>query len=378
MTDTVICKGTAEDLPAIVDFGNYVFSHAGDRTDFPTLIPKLYAPGSASGPFHYLYKGSAGIRAMVCAMPLAFEVAGERLTAAGIGTVSVHPYERGKGYMKALMTRALADMQEAGTAFACLGGQRQRYEYYGFTPTGVKQEFRITRTNLRHRYGQVGDGVELVALDGPGDPFVREAFALYGAQPVTGARSLETFCTVGRTWRMQPLAVVVDGAFAGYVCARGETVAELCLRRPADLPGVCAALMEREGVEALQVTLPPWDREAAAWFAAVAEYGQLTTASQFRILDYPAVTRAFLRCKAAYAPLADGRLVLEITDACRLMIAVSGGEVQVHSCTQAPDLTLSPFEAARLLFSPFGGLLEAPVPAGWFPLPLYVPSVDAC
>ncbi len=375
---TVFCRGTAADLPAIIDFGNYVFSHAGDATDFPSLIPKLYGPGSDSGPYHYLLKEEGLIRAMACVQPLNLRVAGEPLQAACIGTVSVHPYARGRGYMKALMTRVTADLKAQGTAFACLGGQRQRYEYYGFTPTGVQTAFHLTAANLRHRYGSAGDWVTFWPLESPEDPLVREAFSLYEAQPVAGARTPETFCAVCRTWNMQPLAVQIDGAFAGYVCARGETVQELRLRRAADLPAVCAALMRREGVEALRVTLPLWEREAIAWFADVAEYGQTAPNSQFLLLDFPTVTRAFMRCRAALPPLADGRLVLDIAGTCRIKLTVQAGIPAVEETAEPPDVSLPPFEAARLLFSPLGGMPGLPVPPGWFPLPLYVPGLDAC
>ena len=53
----------------------------------------------------------------------------------------------------------------------------------------------------------------------------------------------------------------------------------------------------------------------------------------------------------------------------------------METTEETPDLTLSPFEASRFLFSPMGGFVQTPagkVPAGWFPLPLFVSAVDAC
>ena len=67
-------------------------------------------------------------------------------------------------------------------------------------------------------------------------------------------------------------------------------------------------------------------------------------------------------------------------------VTTSGTETTTASAApvvteETPDLTLSPFEASRFLFSPMGGFVQTPagkVPAGWFPLPLFVSAVDAC
>lgn len=138
MSEIRIEKGCAGELPDILDFANYVFSQSSQPHDFRRLLPKLYGENSGSEGYHYLVREDGRIRAMVCAMPLSLLVAGKPLRAAGIGTVSVHPYARGKGYMKALMNRAMEDLKTQGYAMAFLGGMRQRYEYFGFTPTGTR------------------------------------------------------------------------------------------------------------------------------------------------------------------------------------------------------------------------------------------------
>ena len=35
-------KAAEADFDEVVDFANYVFSHDGGKTDFPSLLPKLY------------------------------------------------------------------------------------------------------------------------------------------------------------------------------------------------------------------------------------------------------------------------------------------------------------------------------------------------
>jgi len=71
-----------------------------------------------------------------------------------IGIVSVHPYARSKGYMKLLMNEALEDMRVNGADLSSLGGQRQRYEYFGYSPCGALFSFSCSATNMRHRLGR--------------------------------------------------------------------------------------------------------------------------------------------------------------------------------------------------------------------------------
>ena len=74
---------------------------------------------------------------MVGCFSLQLYVGVNRLNVAGISTVSVHPYSRGKGYMKALMTKALEGSRKAGVDMIVLSGLLQRYEHFDFAVCGI-------------------------------------------------------------------------------------------------------------------------------------------------------------------------------------------------------------------------------------------------
>ena len=133
----LFCKGTPIDGEDILDFGNYVFSQAHGPIDFHTLLPKLYKDPAKTASEHYLIKSEGKIKAMVCVDPISIEVGGETLSGCGVGTVSVHPYARGKNYMKGIMDKAVKDMQRQKYDFSILGGQRQRYQYFGYDPAYI-------------------------------------------------------------------------------------------------------------------------------------------------------------------------------------------------------------------------------------------------
>jgi predicted acetyltransferase len=147
-------KAAHADYEDVIDFGNFVFSQAHVPHDFPVILPKLYKREYFMDGVHYIAREEGRIKAAVGSYPLEMKVAGDTLPGMGIGMVSVHPYCRSRGFMKVLMGMAAEDMKSGGMAFSCLGGQRQRYEYFGYTPAGLSCCFECTAANIRHALGR--------------------------------------------------------------------------------------------------------------------------------------------------------------------------------------------------------------------------------
>ena len=143
-------RGKPGELDEIRDFANMVFSMHTRPHDFARMLPKLYADGSATEGEHYLVREDGRLVAAVCAHPFTLACRDRTLPCAAIGSVSVHPYVRGKGYMRKLMTTAVADMAQNGIALSVLDGRRHRYAYFGYEPAGLRAEYTITPDNLRH------------------------------------------------------------------------------------------------------------------------------------------------------------------------------------------------------------------------------------
>ena len=121
----------------LIDFLNYVFGMNGADSGFYRLLPKLYKPENRPEDYNYVVLEDGKLRAAVGAYPIELEVAGHVLRGAGIGNVAVHPFHRRKGYMKDAMGQAMEAILQSGADFAALGGQRQRYSYFGFEPAGL-------------------------------------------------------------------------------------------------------------------------------------------------------------------------------------------------------------------------------------------------
>ena len=134
----------------ILDFINYVFSQAHRPHNFKTLLPKVYAHDGFHR-YHYVAVQDGKIRATVAVMPAFMPVGNNDMLKIGyVGSVSVHPYARGEGHMKKLMHMMLEDAEKEGYDLLALGGQRQRYQYFGFERGGAKLCFTVNQSNIRH------------------------------------------------------------------------------------------------------------------------------------------------------------------------------------------------------------------------------------
>lgn len=387
-------KGTLEDAQDIVDFADYVFSQSSEPHDFARLVPKLYDEGRKTQQYHYLVEEEGKIRAMLCVLPVRFTVAGVELKAGCVGTVAVHPRARGKGYMQKLMAYALEDMKTGGYDYSVLGGQRQRYEYFGYEPAGIKLDFTLTADNVRHKYRHLdATGISFEELSGP-SLLLDESFALYQKGVISGARNKESFADILRTWNAVPYAILQNGKFVGYlsVSRGGGMVFEIELTDEALLPLVCKSLMEFKKPNELRFSLPAFDRDKIALLGGVCDMYGMGFNLSYNIVNYASVIEAFMKCKALGTKLPEGAFTLRIEDRETVEMVVHNGQITVNRHEPddpriKPDAVLTARDATALLFSPLSGYMksktgywdnpEYELPA-WFPLPLYSPLQDGC
>ena len=376
--------GTASDYEEIVDFANYVFSYDHDNSDFPTLLPKFYRKGSNKTQYHYLAKSQGKILAMVASFPSKAMIMGQEFKVAGIGTVCVHPYYRGLGLMKSLMSSAMDDMKRDGVAFSVLSGQRQRYEYFGFEPCGTKLNFTITAANIRHHFkGSNTDNFTFVPMANDDKDCIHKALKLQQRQSFFVVRQPLEFYDTCCSWKSSPYIILENGKFAGYlVCSEDKTsISELELSEPSGLSGALIAYLSSFGVDAVQFNLAPYEQEKIKIIETFCEKISIESVYSFNLFDYENMIRQLLKLKAAYTKLSEGQLVLEIEGRTKLRIGVCSQNVSVTKTSDPPDIVLTHLMALRFLFSPLSSSFSyAPnyqnCTASWFPLPIYWPVLD--
>lgn len=361
-----------EERRAYIDFANLVFNDAGTDIDFEQAIPKVYGAGRDCAHMQHIAVDDAlGIRGLVAVKPGMLHMGDDTLRTGFVGTVSTHPQARGEGHMKALMAQAIADMRAEGVDLALLGGQRQRYEYYGFVPAGLRWRAEINRSNVRHALSHVdAEGVTFTELQ-PGSELEARVAAMHARLPVWQERNEPDFATVCRTFHGTAFACEQRGRLIGWAVANRSRscLTEVGVQSADDLDVLLKGWLAQSERWEITVELPPYRPELVRRLGLWAESMQQTPCLNARILNYPRTVAALLALKARYTRLSDSVLPLDC-EGQRFTVRVSGGEVSVERGAEDP-LVLDAVAAGRLLLSPFpmDGVPETP--AGWFPLPVY-------
>ena len=124
--------------------------------NFSKTLPQLYRPEV----MHWQWGIRRGdqLMAIVGLFPRTLLVLGAELKVGGIGGVSTHQrLSRGSGHMRQLMHHCKQEMISDGCHLAFLGGQRQRYAYYGAPPPALSSSPLIfSHTNLKSPRAEQG------------------------------------------------------------------------------------------------------------------------------------------------------------------------------------------------------------------------------
>ncbi len=378
-------RGRPEEAERIVAAVNRSFTEETDENGklvcnqafMQQIMSKGY--GRPDFPLHHFVAVEDGeIAAAVWAYPQTMVLGGRRFPVFGIGSVCVVPEYRHKGHMRRLMADAAAAMQEAGAVFAVLDGQRQRYGYFGYGLAGLGMTYEVNRHNFRHN-PQLDPHRFTLRPAEEGD--VDAMLPLWDRRPMRMERPREDFLAILSTWRSRPRILEERGRFAGYLIlsAENRSVSEIVTEDPAAAAEAVAAAVEanpdRDWMTVYSV--PPVEAAQSASLAAVAERFAPDVDNLFRIFAFEPLLAGSMAAAAATRGLADGELTLGIPETGEtLRLLVRDGEPSVERFDGLPSLTLSAVDATERLFGLRGWLEPAGLPAGWFPLPLHVPSAD--
>lgn len=372
-------KGTPVDKADILDFGNYVFSQAHRPHDFKQMLPKVYGDDVERSDIHYVAKENGRIRAMVASLPMPQTVAGCPLNFGMVGTVSVHPYARGEGHMKKLMAMMMEDQKARGADLLALGGQRQRYGYYGFERAGTVLEYSISEPSMRHG-GRFIDtaGIEFREIMSAAEPLAGAAYALYSRQTVTGARPREDYYRIMRSWTGRLYAIMYNGSFAGtlYDAGKESEPGEILLEDESIIAKVLKAWMMLKSPSGLRFSVFPYETERMRLIDGIAENYEICHSELIKVFNWANVIRAYLTLKSRYTTLDDGDTVISV-DGARVRIAVSGGAVTVEETDKEAELVMDGQEAVRTLFSVAAFVKDEDTRLhNWAPLPFVLSRCD--
>ena len=385
MEELYIGRGKDEDNAALLAFLDQVFfADEGSDTRFLTLLPKIYKDQYRPAYNNFVVQEPGGaFRAAVGNFDNDMTVGGVDLKTCCIGNVAVGKDQRAKGYMIELMNASVEDMKKRGVALSYLGGQRQRYGYFGYENAGTCYNFGFSVNSHRHSLGGVPGGLTLEKLSPDDDAAIRFIDGLYTMAPVISRRPAEAYFDILCSWEDIPYLVKENGAPVGYAVLsdRLDHVCEFGLADNALLPRFVAAVLELCGKDSVGFSVAPYETEKLAFFTENGSWMRVDHCESVLVLDWKTVLTAYLRAAAAYQPLCDGEMTVRIHGKAgdeSLRLAVKNNEVAVTEYGGAPQFELDCLAAVRAFFSNYPSDRAAFPPAvcQWLPLPLFFSSRD--
>jgi predicted N-acetyltransferase YhbS len=366
---------TADDFQEAVDFMGMAFGFESPR-DFPMLLPQIYRPTDEWMRCNYAIRRDGQIVSMVGAYPRDWQIGDETLKLVGIGGVCTHPDYRGQGLMKALMNRAVSDMKLEGCHISWLGGQRQRYQHYGYEKCGAESHFTLRRANFRNADFTPGE----IRFEPMGEHYpdrIALAKVFHEAKPMHVQRSKEDFvlfllCGFSEPW----VALNAEGKVLGYLVTTPDTrgireIASDCVNTSLDMLFAWSNRIERD----LSVNVQPDDVELLRVLANHAESVAVSGSGNWQVFDWATTLQAVMKVKHKTRGLAEGKVRIGIGEETYLATVDSTGASCVRDEGET-DISLTSFPAHRVMFGPARPSDGAEVPdsarilESWAPLPL--------
>lgn len=371
----------ANDYDEAMDFLDIVFSKAHCPHDFGSMLPIIYRPTDEHMHCNFAVRENGKIRGIVGLFPMEMKIGDQVLTVGGIGGVSAHPKDKGKGWMKLLMKAAVDEMKANGTDLSWLGGLRHRYQHYGYEVTGIMLEYDVSNTNLRHVYrSSEMPNLRFVPITENDTDYLRKAKELHDRQVIHCVRSMEDYWLFLTAVNTTPWAALdADGNMVGYlVLSRDKKcITEMFAENDEILEQMVRLWVSQQEQESVKVKLAPWQEEIARRMGRLAEEFRLTESGNYQIFNWDKVIGCLMEVKNQRETLPDGQMRLGIEDYGTVLIQVEQGAVTCRKTEQTPEAELDTFAAMRVIFGhcPVQFTAELPVHTkqlanAWFPLPL--------
>jgi len=375
-----LCKGKPSDLDELKDFINLAFNLV---PPIEVLAPKSYKKNADCEKYHYLIKENGRIRGALCALPVSFSVCDYELHALGIGGVSVHRDDRGKGYMQMLVKAALDEAyREKWADFSMLGGHRQRYAYFGYESGGMQMNANLTKWNMKHAFADVNtQNLSLQEISPQNTEWISRAASLYRTEPIHALRPEDRFHDILISWASKAYAVLDCGEMIGYVVLKGTVMTECVLADYSRMEEVMYAVVKAFAPDGLSiqdsVTVPGRLR----FYEKACDGYSIGYNKRYLMFRYAPMVQAYLTLKASIRMLPEGCLTLEIAGKEKFSITLQNGVVSCEQSNAPADLVIPEMQAVSYLFSPmrsvYGYDIQShPLADAWFPLPLYCPRQD--
>ena len=365
----------------LLEFLNTAFEIEDEISKFENSMPKLYGPAVNPVSSNLIVLENDCIRSAIGVYNGSLQLGNSLLQYQGIGNVAVDAAFRNQGYMQSGMQKVIEQAVSDEMDFLFLGGQRQRYQNFGFEHLGMEYQISLTQENLWKAFRNIPyEAFEICEVNPCDTNLIEKMYHLHEQKPLRSHRTLDLFYDTLCTWSVKPKAFFHHGEFAGYYTG---DLQELSFVNPSDFPNFIRTYMKDK--EEVEFHIMPWNHELLDIVCEICEDVELCENEMFHIINYKRVLHAFLTFCAEYYGLADGEQNFLIhgffQDFC-LHVRVQDNIVTINDYDQDSDvnsvLECSHLEAMQLFFGIYSKkrLQLKPNIRSWFPLPLYIDTAD--
>lgn len=378
-------RGKDEDNKKLIAFLDEVFfTDDPEGRDFLNLLPKCYKDQYRPAYNNFVVQDENGeFRSAIGSFYNDMTIGDEQIKACCIGNVAVGTKYRSMGYMIELMELSVEDMKKNGVDVAYLGGQRQRYGYFGFETSGTSYRFNFSRSAYRHALKAMPCGLEIEELRADDAESMENIDKLYRRLPVRSNRSLENYYDILHSWRDRPYILKKDGEFIGYFILdyHKGCVCECDVTDKKYYSNLAAAVLEKTEEYSVSFVAAPFEKDKLEFLTEVSDGFNVDGCEMILVYDFRKVIEAYLKARASYSKLCDGVLTVLIHGKYgdeNLRIEVADNKVKVEKFDGKADYELSHHAATRAFFSNLSADREA-FPANvqqWLPLHVFLSASD--
>ncbi len=341
----------AEDHDELLNFLNTSFRSKEGRT-FDIVLPAMWRRTDEAMSKHLAIRIDGKIAACIGIYPMKTTVCGKEIVVATTGNVATAAEYRGLGLMKELMDAMDKEVIRQNIDVCRLGGERKRYNRYGYEKGGADYIFSLTEKNVKTFYNDFPDtDISFVKVSRDSKEaleIIRDIYKAAAAFYVERG-DVSRFYDVITAWKHEPyLAISKGGEPIGYLCVtpEGNVINELYAKCDADEFSIAAAWLKHRELPGVTLTSQPWRR---ALNSAALRYAENWTVhnseSFFRPMNWLKFIDAMLTLKASYSYIPEGGFVLGIEGFGN--IEFSGKTC--NATERKADITLTSLDAVRFL-----------------------------
>lgn len=205
----LVKKNEFEELMKLM---NTAFGFVDEKAKFEHILPKLYFKDNKDM-IHYGTFVDGKLVASVGLYFMTFESKCGILKVGCVGAVSTHPDYRKNGYFSMIIKKVIKYAKNHNFDMLFLGGNRFRYNHFGFENAGRKLVVTISQ---RTKQVLKNNEFKVVKLDKNNIEDIQKCLQLYKKQSIRCQRTVENFYEHVISWGCHPYIVKVDDKLVGY------------------------------------------------------------------------------------------------------------------------------------------------------------------